>query len=189
MNYGLDDDVVAPENLVIIMRTRSEVGNLGFTVEWVHQNEIEHVVCDDSLVVDFGGHKAEMRATLDSEAFWIESDVFKLVELDEAHEFFIFFKLQDELGLLICLERVHQDQFGVTKVIGKDGQICLLLLEHAGVSLDDFIVLVLNAKQCPWDSRLKDRRLITFGHVDSLEHFVDGVVLVVLFVVQPHIDL
>ena len=73
------------------MRTWSKVSYLGLIVERVHQDKIQHVVCDDTLVIDFGRHETKMRATLDSKVFRVKSYIFELVKLDEADKLLILF--------------------------------------------------------------------------------------------------
>ena len=101
------DNVIAPENIIIIMRAWSEVSYLGLTVEGVHEDQIQDIVCNDTLVIDFGWHESEMRTALDSKILGIKSYIFELAKLDEADKLFILFELQDKLGLLISLESIH----------------------------------------------------------------------------------
>jgi len=39
---------------------------LGLFEERIHEDKIDDVVCNHTLVVDFSGHKTKVRATLDS---------------------------------------------------------------------------------------------------------------------------
>lgn len=86
---------------------------LGFREEWIHKDKIQHVVSNDTVIVYFGRHVAEMRTTFDSKIFGVKTYVLELVELDEADELLILFKLYNILGLLIGLKSVHQHQLRV----------------------------------------------------------------------------
>ena len=91
------------------MRAWSEVSYLGLTEEGVHEDQIQDIICDDALVIDFGRHESEMWTALDSKALGIKSDIFELAKLDETDKLLILFELQDKLGLLISLKSIHHD--------------------------------------------------------------------------------
>ena len=84
-----------------------------------------------------------MRTTFDSKIFGVKTYVLELVELDEADELLILFKLYNILGLLISLKSVNQHQLRVAEVVSNNWEISLLVLEHTTVSFNDFEVLVL----------------------------------------------
>ena len=81
--------------------------HLSVLVEWVHQNKVYSVLLQVTCALSFScGQKGEVGAALNSKTFWIESKILKLVELEEAQEFFIWLEVENVVFLLLNLESV-----------------------------------------------------------------------------------
>ena len=56
------------------------------------------------------GKEGEVGAAFDTEAFGVESEVFELVEFEEAQEFFVWLEVEDVVFLLLDLESVLKNK-------------------------------------------------------------------------------
>jgi hypothetical protein len=89
------------------MSIGSEVGHLCVLIEWINQNQVNSIVVQAAMVWPLASsHKCKMATALDSEPFGIKSNIFKLIELEEANELFIWCQAEDKAPGPICLQGV-----------------------------------------------------------------------------------
>ena len=82
-----------------------------------------------------------MRAAFDSHSLWVEANILKLIKVNEADKLLIWHEIDDILPLIIKLKDVLKHDLRVSEVIAYAWQICLQLIEHIGLSLDDVIIV------------------------------------------------
>jgi hypothetical protein len=82
-----------------------------------------------------------MRAALNSESYWVKTNIFELVELNEAQKFFIGLQIDDILFLFVRLKRVLEYNLGVTQIIADRWKVSLILVKHVSLPHNDVCIL------------------------------------------------
>lgn len=167
------------------------MGNLCLLVEWIYQHQVDSILCHVTCTWSLSSRQeCEMRATFDPESLWIEPNILKLVELQEADKLLIRHQVNDEFPFVVSLKCVLQDDFRISQIVANAGKVCLVLVEHIGLSLHNVILVTrVDVPHAFWHLCAEHTRLVPFRDMNCLEYVFNNVRGLVPSKLKPNVIL